>query len=1042
VATFTTRKIGDIILGFLEAIMRLTFLGGADEVGASSTLIEIGGKVLVVDAGIRISPKTNKGIANDQLPDLYPITQAGGPDYVLVTHAHTDHTGALPLVVGQYPHVPVLATLPTIELTRVLQADAQKIMRSRFEEEGELPIFDELASNRLMESFQPVGLRQPIPLGDSLQVTYHASGHIAGAASLVIESEDGVLVMSGDVSIPPQRAVVGAAKPRIKADALVLESTYGGRLHANRLGEEQRLILTLKRVVERGGKVLIPAFALGRAQEILQILLAYRDQLDVPVHVDGMVRAVCRSYGGFADWLPEATVAAAGEAHLFFRSGIRPVDGTARREEILHLDGPCVVVASSGMLTGGAAAAYAKVFAGDPRNAILLTGYQDEEAPGRFLQRMMRERQEHAEVPFQINNSTVTLRCEVDTYSLSAHADEDELLGHMLNFDPVDTMLVHGDPGARHSLATKLRERGRGVILPRIGQTLEFNYPRRPMQLARRTNLGMSDDRPVDVPMLWGALKMNAGSFYGARELARMWWNDENRVADLIRALAADAVHFAADWRKRDTFRVRTPEQIEKVRKQRAVMLAHPDLIGQFIALRDSNERPRLGVVVNANEEGFEAVVEMTKGRNYPGDQLLWVLGPWEGPPETKGMKDRIAAMAQEARALSDTILPYEVRRASIGRTVDPRHLLPEALPDEITPLVALAAVVLALAGDDAIAEEGGLQTRRALQGEPMEQNAARQAAMAMFAPEARLRKVGMEIHRMRLVLTFDFPERAQQEYGEQIENLADVTGWNVLVNPTVSQQALGAAAEELLPEGGRIVKGPAFHMDRREVQVDAEGVDDVNGYAAEFARLTGYKLRVSQRNAPNTAHLERPHVAAGASDPGMNLTQEPDATPPLGAVALSLRPGGDPAEDPSLVPLTATEEGRRPKLEINAAYALIRQALEPHGLYRCSFKGGAIVLSFISPQVGARHAQTVRELASKTGYLLSIHPHANQQQILQVAGQVFRQAGWQVRKGPGVHVDRAEVVVTLMSEPTPDVLQGVMTQFEQQTGYRLVASS
>ena len=294
----------------------------------------------------------------------------------------------------------------------------------------------------------------------------------------------------------------------------------------------------------------------------------------------------------------------------------------------------------------------------------------------------------------------------------------------------------------------------------------------------------------------------------------------------------------------------------------------------------------------------------------------------------------------------------------------------------------------------------------------------------------------------MRLVLTFDFPERAQEEYGERIENLADVTGWDVLVNPTVSQQALGATAEELLPEGGRIVKGPAFHMNRREVQVDVEGVDDVNRYAADFARLTGYKLRVSQRNAPNTAYLERPPGAAGASDPGMTIAQEPDATTHLGAVAPSSLPGADPAEDTSLAPLTSAAEGQRPKLEINAAYALIRQALEPHGLYRCSLKGGAIVLSFISPQVGARHAQTVRELASKTGYLLSIHPHANQQQILQVARQLFRQAGWPVRKGPGVHVDRAEVVVTLMSEPTPDRLQAVMTQLVQQTGYRLVVST
>ena len=140
-------------------------------------------------------------------------------------------------------------------------------------------------------------------LGDGLQVTFHPSGHIMGAGMLVLESEEGILVMSGDVSMNRQRAVVEASIPRIKADFLVLESTYGGRLHANRAAEEKRLIETLQRVIERGGKAIIPAFALGRAQEVIQILHAYRDSVDAPVYVDGMVRAVCRAYNTFREVL-------------------------------------------------------------------------------------------------------------------------------------------------------------------------------------------------------------------------------------------------------------------------------------------------------------------------------------------------------------------------------------------------------------------------------------------------------------------------------------------------------------------------------------------------------------------------------------------------------------------------------------------------------------------------------------------------------------------------------------------------------------------
>ena len=190
--------------------------------------------------------------------------------------------------------------------------------------------------------------------------------------------------MSGDISKSEQRTVRSVQVPSIKADALVLESTYGGKLHANRVAEEKRLIETLKRVTERGGHVLIPAFELGRAQEVVQIILAYKDELDVPVYVDGMVRTVCDAYGTFADILPKQMVRMAGDEHLFFRGKIRPVRSNQHRNEIGMSNEPLVVVASSGMLTGGASVGYAKYFAPDERNAILKTGYQDEEAPGRF----------------------------------------------------------------------------------------------------------------------------------------------------------------------------------------------------------------------------------------------------------------------------------------------------------------------------------------------------------------------------------------------------------------------------------------------------------------------------------------------------------------------------------------------------------------------------------------------------------------------------------------------------------------------------------
>lgn len=971
--------------------MKLTFLGGADEVGASSTLIEIAGKRLLVDAGIRISSRTTRDIENDQLPDLHPISEIGGPDYILVTHAHTDHTGALPLVVEHYPHVPVLTTQPSVDLIQVLQADAQQIMRSKQESEGELPLFDEIAVQRLLDSFQVVEFNRPIRLGDGLQVTYYPSGHIIGAAAILIESEEGILMMSGDLSLSEQRAVGQAKIPRHKVDALVLESTYGGRLHANRQAEEKRLIDTLKRIVERGGRVLIPAFALGRAQEVLQVILRYRDQLSAPVFVDGMVRSVCNVYTRLADWLPENTVKRAKDEPLFFREGIKSVQNAAQREEIARANEPAIIVASSGMLTGGASVVYARHLAADERSAILLTGYQDEEAPGRKLQALARQRQAGQETTLRLDKQTITVRCEVDTYSLSAHADEDELLSIAESFDPEEVMLVHGDPAARHSLATRFRQRGRRVVLPKSGQGVVLSFAPRPWALGKVES--GHESRALNPAELWEALKANAGNFYSARELAQMWWGDPARAPEVIHILTRDSLYFAADWRQRDTFRVLSPEQVARGYRQREIMLAQPDIIGKLVVLRNSNSRPRVGVVVNATSNSFEAVVHNAKGRNYPADALLWVIGPYEGPPEGKGLEVRLSSIVKQAQSLQEIIAPFEQRLklAESGQAFNPSDMLPDTLPEDVSLDTALLAFVLGVAEDGAKLTEEGLVLERAVKDGPLEQNLARETTLTLFPPEARLRKVGMDPQRQRITLTFDFPDRAVNQYAEQIRQVMDQTGWQVVINPSVNQQSLSLLVDELLPSGFRVVKTPSLHMDKKEVHIQADGTGETLELTKTYYEITGYKLiiRKQDEETPKTEQIAAPDNAQ--------------------------------------------------KMEINNAYAAIKQALEPHGLYKTSLKQNQIVLTFISPQVGERYLETIAQLSEQTGYALSIHNHPNQQEILRITQQILREANIQPRKGPGIHVDRGEVAISLQTPPEESVIKAISQKLESETGYRLV---
>jgi uncharacterized protein len=981
--------------------MKITFLGGADEVGASSSLVEIGGKRLLIDAGLRISPRTSRGIQNSQLPDLQIVSQSGGPDYILVTHAHTDHTGALPLVTEQYPHTPVIMTRPTEALTRTLQKDAQKIMKGKQEEEGELPLFDQVSVDTLFDSVQEVEFRQPLKLGDNLQVTYYVSGHIAGAALLVLESPEGTFVMSGDISVSEQRTVNSIDVPRIKADALVLESTYGGRLHAERRGEELRLIETLQRIIERGGKVLIPAFALGRAQEVIQIILAYRDRLDVPVYVDGMVRSVCDSYARFADLLPAKTVKVSGEDHLFFREKIKPIRSSKHREEIARGGTACVVVASSGMLTGGASVVYAKHFAPQPENAILLTGYQDEEAPGRFLQRIMREQEEGETPTLKLGDSQVKVRCEVGTYSLSAHADEQELVNIAQAMKASEVMLVHGDHGARHSLATALRRRSIITTTPKIGTEREFKIKAKPWAVGAQVKKG-SRAESVDVEKLWESMKdQHANNFFSLRELSQVWWGDNSREKEMAQALEQlDNIYFSADWRNKTTFRVQTQDQVERTKRRRAIMMQNPNIVGKLIVMRNSNNQPRIGLVKNADIDSFEAIVQGSKGSRFPADALLWVIGDWAGVEGVEGgSRKQMNELLKAAKAVQDVILPFTARQQLVEaeEAVDPNDLLPETLPEGVDKQTALVAIVLGLAHDGAVLDDDGLRPTRAKEHGPVEQNEAREIAMKAFPDEARLRKVGIEVARKRLVLSFDFPQAAQRQYAEIIDALIDQTGWDVQVRQTVNQQALSEVVAELMPEDAQITKGPSYYMDKREVHARFDGLEDPKDLAQRFKDMTDFRLVVDQPSSNGSGENAEGQDAPAASIP----------------------------------------EGKH-KMEINAAYGLIRHALDEHGLNKASLKQGQIVLTFISPQVGERHMEKINELSQQTGYAISVHPHPNQQQILTTAKKLLSRAGMSIRKGPGIHTDRGEVSVALEEQPSEQSITPVSERFEHETGYKL----
>ncbi len=493
--------------------LRVSFLGGAGEIGASCALVQAGDTNLLVDCGVRFH-------GGDALPDLASLGNVR-LDAVLVTHAHSDHSGGLPVVADTFPGTPVYATPPTIDLTMILLRDALKLMGTP-EFEGEYPLFSGVQLERLQDSLRPVTFDTPLEIGD-VRITFHPASHILGAAMIHLETLAGGVLFTGDYSVSPQNTVPALPRPALRADLVVTESTYGNRLHENRATAEERLLGRIGRVVETGGRVLIPAFAVGRAQEVLLILkrgLRRGTLPQVPVFVDGMVRAVCDVYRRHGRYVSRSLAhAIRRDEHPFYTQGIRPVEKPEDRRRVLDA-GACVIVASSGMLVGGASTVYASALAGNPQDAILITGYQDEESPGRALLDLAEK-----EGPRKIvlGGESVDVRCRFDTYGLSAHADRMQMIAFLETLRPLTVVLVHGDREAKESLAAGLS--CRDVVSAGNGMEIERSYRgvRSRREGARRKPSRVAD---LDITAARNLLGPPGDVPLRAREAVQAWFGE------------------------------------------------------------------------------------------------------------------------------------------------------------------------------------------------------------------------------------------------------------------------------------------------------------------------------------------------------------------------------------------------------------------------------------------------------------------------------------------------------------------------------------
>jgi metallo-beta-lactamase family protein len=460
--------------------VKLTFWGAAGQVTGSMHLLEAAGARILLDAGLFQGRRAEAHALNLQLP-----FDARRIDSVVLSHAHIDHTGRLPLLVKEGFHGPVYATPATRDLSAVMLADAAHIQEKDYEflaRHGRVslesePLYSLRDAVAVQDLMIGVPYRRVFYVRKHLALDFLEAGHILGSAAVDLRVSEGGnhrLVFSGDIGRSGLPIVRNPEPPTGPIDTLIIEATYADRRHESFDDAESRLAEAVRQTAARGGKVLIPAFAVGRAQELIYSLhrLSRAGQIpEVPIYLDSPlavdITTVFRMHPEVFD-RRESLIEITNE--LFDFPLLRYVREVAESKALNGNHGPAVIIAASGMVESGRILHHLAHGIGDHRNLVLFVGFQAEHTLGRRIQNRPEK--------VRILGQEYDVRAEIQSINgYSAHADGRELRAWIRRLGgPIRrAFVVHGEPPGLEAMAAMLREEGvREVTIPKHGESFDL----------------------------------------------------------------------------------------------------------------------------------------------------------------------------------------------------------------------------------------------------------------------------------------------------------------------------------------------------------------------------------------------------------------------------------------------------------------------------------------------------------------------------------------------------------------------------------------